>query len=200
MSSPSSQTALSASLKGVLAEQLEPDEHVLWTAAPQPRRAANRKSLPAVAGVVLCVCAVFAVFFGSGRFAVPSTSWLSAALWAYFFFFGLGLIAAPFRGAWRARRTLYALTNRRAFVIVLGRQINIQTFKTFRLGHVETVLKDAGGGDLIFGRALQYAPGGPRYELEVGFYDLEGVNAALAALKASHSKPAPAAVATSDEP
>lgn len=196
MSSETSPAGLPANLKLLLTEQLDGDEHVLWTAVPNWRRAARQKILAALLGAVVCTYAVYEIFFKHGTSGLSALTRIS---WGIFFLLGLQLLIAPFRSAWQLRRTLYALTNRRAFVIMMGRQISVQTFKTFRLGHVETLMDGTGGGDLIFGRALQYAPGGPRYEREVGFYALEDVPAAVAALKASHQRPGQPVEARSEE-
>ena len=184
-------------LKRVLSEQLEADEHVLWSSMPVPARAANQKILGTLLGALFCAAAVYEWFFDKGLSTAGSPYGRTCLLILALLY--LGSLVAPFRAAWKARRTLYAITNRRAFVIVMGRQLVIQSFKTFRLGHVETSMNSTGGGDLIFGRAMQYAPGGPRYEREVAFYHLEDVHAAVAALKSSHNRPAYAGVMQSGE-
>ena len=187
MSSQVPQTALRNRLKSVLSEQLEGDEYLLWTSMPLPRQAATQKIYIALAGVLCCVAALHAWFFD--KIFHPLGLVYGQIGWLAVLVLGILWLAAPLRAGWKAGRTMYAISNRRAFVIVLGRKIFIQAFKTFRLGHVETLLNRSGCGDLMFGRALQYAPGGPRYEREVGFYGLEDVHEAVAALKASHEKP-----------
>lgn len=162
------------------------DEKVLWTGQPDPRRAAVR-ALPASFGGIPVTA--FAMFFmvsiavthrhgalGGGRVHID---WLSAIFGIPILVAGCYLLLAPLWAIRQATRTTYAITSKRAMILIPGRTDSVETFGPRDLQWIRLKLRKNETGDLGF-KSVQTTPPQvwwrfdyrypePRFE-DVGFF------------------------------
>ena len=140
---PPAAHSISPQMQAYLNTQIEDDEHVLW--ASRTNVAGRMKRLRPI--VILCI---FMMFFCSGIFLLMDTPSrvllvvLSVLGWA-------GIAAAIFWGQTNhLRRTLYAITDRRALIMTLGNPKRTESYPPEKLEFVQPVAKQGGRGDLFF--------------------------------------------------
>ncbi|MGD1278779.1 MAG: hypothetical protein ABR964_16320 [Tepidisphaeraceae bacterium] len=145
--------------------ELEEGEKLIWAAQPLPRVYRRRAIGAVLFGIPWTAFAVFWMVGASGAWNThphrPSTApfALFPLFGVPFVLIGLGMLTSPFWMGRKARRVLYALTNRRA-IIFEGRifgGINVQTFMPDRLTSMTRNERADGTGDLIFEQFLQNA-------------------------------------------
>lgn len=181
---------LPADLDAIARDELAPGESVEWAAQPDATRAALAS-------------------FGIWLFAVPWTAfsvfWMAMASLAAsdgagagaafplfgvpFVLIGLAMLSAPL-WAWRAaRRTLYAVTDRRAILFESsgGRAISVRSLEPRALRNPRRTERPDGSGSLVFASAALYR--GSQSTPEFSFANIPDVRAAhdaVAFLAATH--------------
>ena len=127
--------------------ELAPGEKLVWTSRPQVARSA----LLAVPMVMFGV-----VFGGFGLFWVGSASQFDSGFFPLFglpfCLIGVGLIFSPGWIAWKALRTRYAITDRRAILCEPRFLAGIETrsYTADALANIVRTQRGDGSGDLIF--------------------------------------------------
>lgn len=161
-----------------LSVELDAGERVLWTDQPSPSRM-RRKALPAL--LFSLPMGAFMVFWIWGASA-PVRSTLAAGKTLSLFFvalpasglLGLAFVLLLFFSPWiavaTARRTFYALTDRRALVVVAGNKKKVQSVTPQEFSLVRRDLSD-GSGDLIFKRETT-GTGEDETTTEIGFFGI----------------------------
>jgi hypothetical protein len=133
--------------------ELQRDEQLLWVGQPLPARFARGGCLLALFGVPFAVVAV-AMIAGAMVAAGAVSGLLSCfALFGLpFLVVGLGLLSSPYWLRQMARRTCYALTDRRAIVWNAGWRgsVEIRTYGPGQLTRIRRVEYPDGCGDLVF--------------------------------------------------
>lgn len=168
-------------LAGELERDLEPGERVLWAGRPDPGRAAIRGVMVAAVGAVTLVFVLLVTFnwgLWGGAWQVSSTG--GAVLFTALFVLvplarGLRMLLRPVLLVREARRTLYALTDRRALVVTVGRERRAVSYGAADLGTVRCVEHPDGRGDLLFGDRADVDPDLGVRSAPVGFFGIPGV-------------------------
>lgn len=168
----------------VIKTELNKGERVLWTGQPDAARLMER-ALPGAAFGVFGLSFLLFWMWGttnalrqklSAGIIPDPLSILLAALGLVGIGFTMFLVIWPFLERNRAPHTFYALTNRRALIVVEGVVANrVQSVKPAEFA-LERRDKPNGHGDLIFTREAKGALGKSRSAQEVGFFGIENVS------------------------
>jgi hypothetical protein len=124
---------------------LDSGERLLWSGQPNPLRyAQSRSGISVIAGLAALVFAQ--IWTTTARASNP---WLGAA----FFLVAFALLLSPLWRMWRAYRTAYGVTDRRALTVIgppFARQISVPLDQ---IHSVEIRLRPGRLGDVLFGDA-----------------------------------------------
>ncbi len=152
---------LAADLNDRVRSELRDGERLLWVGQPRPGRFA-RQALPIVLfGIPWTAFALFwmagasgVLFgdFGVGRGAFGAFRILFPLFGLPFVLIGLGMLSSPFWLRRRAKRTCYALTDRRAILWEAGwfGSFEVRSYGPAELQKIRRVEYPDRGGDLVF--------------------------------------------------
>jgi hypothetical protein len=167
-------------LQRLIEVELSGDERVVWSAQPIASHFA-RKGLPSVwFGIPWTAFAIFwTVAAGWGTWKKGNFGWwlLFPAFGLPFILIGFGLLLSPFWMRRRAARTLYALTNRRALIVTLGRRghVTVRSFEPERLMDLQRNQNADNSGDVVFTQDVGYRGDRAKNVLDVGFLAIHDV-------------------------
>jgi len=141
-----------------LAERELAGEKLLWAGQPDARRTLLR-GLPiwlfAVPWTALSLfwetIAVGGMLMGGMKGTPTAAGWAFSLFGLPFVLVGFGMLGAPFWGAFRASRSLHALTDRRLVLLVDGRKPQIKSFRTAQIVSVLRRDRKGGTGDIDVG-------------------------------------------------
>ncbi|MFG0285671.1 MAG: hypothetical protein ACF8R7_14730 [Phycisphaerales bacterium JB039] len=142
-----------------ISAELEDGEQLIWAARPLPRLMSRRAWPIAIFGVPFLGFAIFWTVgaawgisqAGSAGNGPPGFAIIFPLFGLPFILVGLGLVTAPFWSRRAARKTLYALTDRRAILWEGGfRGQKVTSFGPEILDEMSRTQRDDGSGDLIF--------------------------------------------------
>lgn len=176
--SPFSSSSSNALFPDPIARELDTGENVLWSGRPDPARM-FRKSIPlALFSIPMTGFMVFWIWMASTGFrsmlAAGQTPSLPMILFPLFGLFGLLLVGLMALSPWiesaKARLTFYALTDRRALIVVDGKMKSVQSVLPAEFALKRRDL--ARGGDVILKREVK-GSGKNRKVTEYGFYGIE---------------------------
>src|SRR3954469_23889962 len=108
----------------VLEHELRPGERVVWSQQPRPAALARKSSTTFLFGIPFFAFAVFWTIGASGPLGFSKTkgdsfpSWFPILWGSMFIIVGAGLLLSPVWAYWKALRTVYAITDQRAILIV----------------------------------------------------------------------------------
>jgi hypothetical protein len=139
----------SSTLNHLARRELEAGEELLWSASPIPTAHALRAKPYAIAGIGTFLLAAFWMWTAFGD------SWIGFVPSAFLLLIGVGLLYAPVWLMQRARRTIYAVTDRRVLLIEQGQRDRITSFVPNLLKEKERKAHADGSGDILYS-----APGG----------------------------------------
>ncbi|HEX8298697.1 MAG TPA: hypothetical protein VF594_05990 [Rubricoccaceae bacterium] len=176
-----------ADLAAVARDELAPGEMVEWAAQPDARRVA-------LTGFAVWLFAIpwtaFSLFWTAmASLTVEDWTSLSVAFPLFgvpFIAIGLAMLSTPW-WAWRgARRTLYAVTDRRAILFEASglRAITVRSFRPEALRDVRRTERPDGSGSLVFAQTEGRDADGDRTRTTVGFANVRDVRAAEGAVQA----------------
>lgn len=189
-------------LLSALDAELRQGERVAWAARPKVWRAAIGKAIiPCLFGIPFLGFAIFwtsMAFWMSGAAAADGSggdgranapAWFS---WAFplfgipFILVGAGLVTSPYWVARRYRRTVYAVTDRRALVLATGRSTTVRSWEPNEIRAPTKTRRADGSGDLLFVDASFVSPRGMHTIVAGGdgFHGTEDVDGAEAAILA----------------
>jgi len=164
-------------IQQMLDAELARDETLRWTAQPKCGRFA-RQALPIfLFGIPWTAFAVFWIC-SAADFQVPDSSegWhLFPLLGLPFVLIGLGMLSSPLWMIRKARRTAYAITNKRAIIFESGWGSRIRSFYPKDLADLTRNQKADGSGDIIFKYEISYGSRDHTYKKEVGFLGIDNV-------------------------
>ncbi len=145
--------AVSSELADRVANELEADERLLWVGQPRLDLATRPAFFLVPFGIVFAGFAVLWMVLAGAM-----TGGLMAPCALPFIAVGIGLIASPVWLRSQARKTLYALTNRRAIIwepAWFG-ATTVRNYTAAGLGHMSRTERADGSGDLVFEEITTY--------------------------------------------
>ncbi|GAB4150416.1 MAG: hypothetical protein Tsb009_25240 [Planctomycetaceae bacterium] len=181
---------LSFNMQDRIDSELESGETVVWAGQPLPGQFARRAIPVALFGIPFTAFSIFWIVtaavgigegFQQGDDFVPKIFACFPLFGVPFLLVGLGLVSAPYWAARRARKTLYALTNRRAIIWEAGwwKSVTIRSFRGDDLKKMIRKERSDGTGDLIFEDMTQliqaHSDGVHLARHQVGFLGVENV-------------------------
>jgi len=151
----------------IIADELYDDEVLHWQGQPSPRSALFRVQWGSV--IMGLAVMAFAIFFlvmsqnafnqtsFTGRSVGPPTAFrlFFLAIPGVICLTGLWQAAAPIRQAFTATRTYYALTNKRAIVIMQTASKQVRSYYDEHINRIQTRSYGDGSGDVIFSTHLE---------------------------------------------
>ena len=133
---------------------LQPEERLLWSGRPDPRRVALQTLPVFILGLPWIAIALYwtaaALGFRMPDFAGENLLGFWPVFGFLFILMGLVLAALPFLAYRRANRTVYAITDRRCLIITAGDRTYIEAFGEEDIGSVKRIERRNGTGDLVF--------------------------------------------------
>jgi hypothetical protein len=170
-------------LQELLARELAPGERVAWRGRPSPIGRALSAWGTFLFGIPFFAFSVFWTYAATNGFNEPRRADIvafSKLAWLWggaFVLVGASLLLSPAWEWWAARRTLYAITDRRAILIEAPLwRTTTQSFAGERLGSVVRRESRSGRGDLIFEREATKGAKGSTVYRDVGFFGIDGVH------------------------
>lgn len=178
----------------VIRRELQPGEMLLWNGSGSHFRMGWGSVPVVIFGMMFFGFAVFwtvMAFGGMSRAAsgggMPSFLRFLCPLWGVpFMLVGLGVMTSPVWAKLKARKTLYALTNRRAIIFekaMFGSSRQVHSYDPRALGAMTRVDRSDGSGDLVFEEKITgRGKGGHAITKKVGFIgvpDVRGVERAV---------------------
>jgi hypothetical protein len=181
-------TTLPPALDALVQSELSGGERLLWVGQPQPRRYLLYSIPIMLFGVLWTAFAVFWVVMASvGAFGAAAQGGAPGGVGAVFACFplcglpfvliGLGMLTSPYWMLRAARRTCYALTDRRAIVWEprWGSGYSVRSYGPAELTRICRNQNADGSGDLIFEQSVSYDSRGRRNVKSQGFFAIERV-------------------------
>jgi hypothetical protein len=138
--------------------ELERGEQLLWVGQPRPSRFA-RASIPMVLfGIPWTAFAVFWVAMASGAMFMGAPGGIGGFFACFplfglpFVAIGIGMLSSPYWMRRKARRTCYALTDRRAILWEAGTfgSVEVRSYRPAELNRICRTEHADGNGDLVF--------------------------------------------------
>ena len=176
-----------------LGRELLRGERVVWCGQPSPLSRAFASGGTFLFGIPFFAFSVFWTWGATGHYGAPSTpdniafaklAWLWGGV---FIVVGASMLLSPLWACWVARRTIYAVTDRRAIVIQKPlRRATIQSFHGERLENVIRREAPTGCGDLVFERQAWEDRRGRAVFRDVGFLGILDAHAVQQLLPTGH--------------
>jgi hypothetical protein len=161
---PGEQPSVGPQTRQYLSAQIEPDEQVLWLGTTNVS-GRMRRLLPL--GITSIFMLVLCSIFSLNNPSWPILLLLSVLIWG----------GIPAFVAWRQsshlRRTLYAITDRRALILSVGEPRRTESYPPERIEFVRPVLGKGGRGDLYF--TTMKGTGLDAQRFDHGFLDIADV-------------------------
>jgi hypothetical protein len=174
-------SSLPADLDARVRAELRDGEQLLWVGQPRPGRLA-RQGLPVV--IFGIPWTAFAIFWtaGAGGFLFGGGNVCFGLFGVPFILVGLGMLTSPYWLARSARRTCYALTDRRAIIWEARGWggVEVISYGPDELTKLRRVEYPDGVGSLIFEEFINVGPGNNRRAANVrtrGFIAIDHVRA-----------------------
>ena len=156
----------------ILEPELEHGEVLQWCGQPAPDTLVGSKWLLGILGLFLALGGLVWFIASPGDLGAGSPM-------AIFFGVALMLMLTPVWDRWTEKRTVYAVTNRRALVVSAPWQRTVFAFSASQAAAAQAQQADDGQTNLVFHRQVSQGKGGTRYS-DVGFLGITEGDAALA--------------------
>lgn len=164
--------------------EIEPGERLQWMDVPAPRFFTGPATAAFLFGIPWTAFAVFwTVMAAWGTRQAAHTgaprafSILFPLFGVPFILIGLGMLSCPFWAYRKARRTVYAITDRRAILFEGGRSLTVRSFPPDKLRNVFRKERKDGSGDVIFYCRTRRDSDGDRHAQDVGFLRIRNAKA-----------------------
>ena len=164
-------------MQQMVQDELRSGESLLWMGKPIPKRLAM-KTMPIILFAIPWTA--FALFWtaGAAGFKFPQFNQgfdLFPLFGLPFILIGLGMFCSPLWMVWKAKRTAYVLTNKRAILFDGGRSTTIRSFYLGKLDKLRRIQHADGSGDLIFDREVKVDSEGDNQTTDHGFLAINNV-------------------------
>ena len=139
-------------LDNLLRDELKPGERLLWCGQPNPWRMAFKLIIPFIVGLAFFSVATFMIVNAILKNEVNEFSWGSLGAVLFFCVFAVVGFSTAFSPVWAwyaARKTIYAITSKRALVIKSARGVSVFNHAPECLGSVSRKQRADGSGDLL---------------------------------------------------
>jgi len=165
-------------LRSIVEHELDDGEQLLWLDQPKPVKF-MLQTLPIVLfGIPWTAFAIFWMWGaaqGTKEADAPGPFKLFPLFGLPFILIGLGMLSSPLWAMKNAKKTAYAITDRRAIIFGGGHGINIRSFRPDQLREVHRTQKADGCGDIIFKEyKIHDSEGHPRMK-NIGFIGISNV-------------------------
>lgn len=180
-------------MQRILERELYSGERVVWSQQPRPAALVRQSFTTFLFGIPFFAFAVLWTYGASGGFESSRSHKASWPPWfpflwgGMFMVVGAGLLLSPLWAYWTALRTVYAITDQRALLIVAPWRRSIHSFVGQQLVEIHRVEDDGDRGDIVFHREVRSGRRGDSY-FDVGFLGIEGVREAENSLRNLHAK------------
>ncbi|MEQ8667093.1 MAG: hypothetical protein RIC16_15355 [Rhodospirillales bacterium] len=163
---------------------LREGESIVWRGRPETGVSFKRNWMKTAFGVVFFAFAIFWTIGASiegGWFGLFGLPFVAVGFW---------LVSTPWRDARRANRTYYAVTDKRALIIKVGREVTTTTIAPGDIDGLRRTDRPDGSGDL---RLREPAPANRRGNISLdsgftdGFWGVQDIKGAAAAVSAMMS-------------
>ena len=133
--------------------ELEPGETMLWTGAPDPRKAATIiKPLLLASLVGAAIILIQLLQFNGHMSSLGMTYFICGFIVFEIIFMTVGV---PYWFAQYLKKIAYAVTDRRIIVVVGGPNRTVRSFTEINIDDVKAMQRPDGSGDLVFARPTQ---------------------------------------------
>lgn len=188
-------TRLPPELEERVARELEPGEQVLWVGQPDPWKTSRISWVLVIFGLMglgFGVNWIYSTLGGFGDAPGPGriVGWIFSLFGLMPLLGGLGMMSAPYWFHRKAKRTGYALTNRRAILFEAGYRGSTMTTASFgpdKLAAAQRREHPDGSGDLIFEVVHRRDSDGDRRQEERGFMAIKEIRAVETLVRQSRS-------------
>lgn len=159
---------------------LRPDEKLLWSGQPSPRRIALQ-TWPIF--IIALPWTIFAIYWAATAtgFKMPDLSTPTPLIFFPFIggvgsLIGLSLLALPLMAWRRAHRTVYAVTDQRCMTIIIAKSRRyVSSHIDKDMGQIKCIERPGGRGDLIFSPSASDAAKDLTRITTSGFYGIDDV-------------------------
>jgi hypothetical protein len=165
------------SLEQIAQRELDAGERLLWSGSPNPW-SHIRKGLPLF--IFSIPWTAFALFwtYGAAGFKVPDFTEpfdFFPLFGVPFILIGIGMMSSPLYYYFTAKRTLYALTTKRAMIIKYGTRKYVKSYTDEDIRNIERKEKADGSGDIVFRQEVSTNSKGHTTTTNVGFFGIQDV-------------------------
>lgn len=160
----------------IATRQIEPGERLLWSGSPAPGPAALGALPASLFGIPFTGFAVFWMWGASAGAAHAPGPWRFFPLFGTpFLLIGLGMLGAPLWASILAGSTVYAVTERRALIILRAGAGGVTSFSHADLQELTRIEHADGSGSLFFAWQASPTTRGFRQFSRVGFVGISEV-------------------------
>ena len=156
--------------------QIDAGERLLWSGAPAPGAAALRAAPAILVGIPF---GAFACFWIWSAYSMTAGASGAPGPWRFFPLFGipfvvvgLGVMLAPLWAWIAAGKTVYALTEKRALIIVGG---SVQTYGPADMTRISRIERPDGTGSVYFALRTTPTKSGNFRNINIGFEGIPDV-------------------------
>ncbi len=168
--------------------EMDAGENLLWAGRPTPGRSLGPAIPKMLVGIPVTGFAIFWIWgatgFGSGMPHASDPFAFFPLFGVPFVLIGLAMLTAPLWVYLKAGRTVYAVSSRRALIIISGRSRSVQSFCPQDMEGIRRTERADGSGDIYFAQQAGPYRGRPdlNYDtdyavIKVGFTGIPDVRA-----------------------
>lgn len=163
-------------VEAIAMRQIDPGERLLWSGTPAPGEAASAALPGTFIGIPFTGFAAFWIWSAWSMMPQAAGPWRFFPLFGVpFALIGLGVMLAPIWAALRARNTVYAVTERRAMIIVNGGGGGITSYGRADMAEVSRAERADGSGSVFFATRTSTTSRGFVKHTRVGFLGIPDV-------------------------
>lgn len=172
---------------GVLRNEMDDGEQLLWSGKPRPSRLAMQMLPVSVFGLFFGGFAIVLDSFALGMIlhagpafshgatsssGTPAMAWIFPVFGLPFVAVGLGMILSPLFAFRRAKTTVYGVTDCRAIIVTARRGKTVKSYRARDIDNISRVERSDGTGDVTFAHQYSYTNDGNRNTTTIGFFGI----------------------------
>lgn len=175
-------------LRGIVQRETLDGEEIIWYGQPKAKFITGEGIVVFIFGAIFTAFSLFWTLSQIGPSSPFNDPFFRTSLieriFPYFslpfFLIGLWMLGGPFWIYRKAQRTLYAITNKRCLIMVLGRTKKIKSYDIDEIPNIDKTEYSDGSGNIIFAKEVHVGMrddnGRRRVSTEkIGFYRIENV-------------------------